>query len=70
MVGDALGDLKAAQANGALFFPIEPGAEDLSWRRLFSEGLPRFFAGTFAGPYMAERIESFEKKLPQTPPWA
>jgi phosphoglycolate phosphatase-like HAD superfamily hydrolase len=69
MVGDAPGDLQAAQATGALFFPIEPGREDASWQRFFEEALPRFFAGTYAGDYMAERIDRFEALLPDQPPW-
>ncbi len=69
MVGDALGDLKAAEANGALFYPINPGFEDASWRRFHEEALPRFFAGTYAGVYMNEQIAEFEKLLPQKPPW-
>jgi phosphoglycolate phosphatase-like HAD superfamily hydrolase len=31
MIGDALGDLVAARANCALFFPIVPGREEESW---------------------------------------
>jgi hypothetical protein len=31
MVGDAMGDLEAAKANGVLYYPINPGAEDASW---------------------------------------
>jgi phosphoglycolate phosphatase-like HAD superfamily hydrolase len=69
MVGDAQGDRKAAEANGVLFFPINPGDEDRSWRRFFEEGLPKFFAGTFAGDYMAARIREFEALLPEVPPW-
>lgn len=69
MVGDAPGDRKAAEANGVLFFPINPGHEDESWQRFYEEGLPRFFAGTYAGAYMAERIAEFEALLPEHPPW-
>ncbi|WP_422927041.1 HAD family hydrolase [Singulisphaera sp. PoT] len=69
MVGDALGDLKAAEANDALFYPIDPGFEDESWRRFYEEALPRFFQGTYAGSYMSERIAEFEKLLPRKPPW-
>jgi phosphoglycolate phosphatase-like HAD superfamily hydrolase len=69
MVGDAPGDLKAAQANGVLFYPIDPGFEEESWARFHGEALPRFFAGTYAGAYMAERIEHFEALLPSIPPW-
>lgn len=69
MIGDAPGDRKAAEANGVLFYPINPGGEDDSWQRFFEEGLPRFFAGTYAGEYMDDRIAEFEALLPLNPPW-
>lgn len=69
MIGDAFGDLKAARANGALFFPIDPGQEETSWKRFYEEGLDRFLNGTFAGDYEAALIHEFEKFLPDTPPW-
>ncbi len=70
MVGDAPGDRQAAESNGVLFYPINPGLEDESWQRFFEEALPRFFAGTYQGAYMAEQIERFEALLPSVPPWA
>jgi phosphoglycolate phosphatase-like HAD superfamily hydrolase len=69
MVGDAPGDRQAAEANGVLFYPIDPGSEDASWQRFFEEALPRFLAGAYTGAYMAERVAQFEALLPQTPPW-
>jgi phosphoglycolate phosphatase-like HAD superfamily hydrolase len=69
MVGDAPGDWLAAQANQALFYPINPGSEDASWQRFFEEALPRFFAGTFAGDYMNAQLEKFLELLPERPPW-
>jgi phosphoglycolate phosphatase-like HAD superfamily hydrolase len=69
MIGDAPGDRQAADGNGILFFPINPGDEDASWQRLYEEALPRFFAGTYAGAYMAERVAEFETLLPEKPPW-
>lgn len=69
MVGDAPGDQKAAEANGALFYPINPGHEDASWKRFHDEALDKFFAGTFAGEYQAKIIAEFEQYLPATPPW-
>ncbi len=69
MIGDAPGDMKAAKANDALFYPIMPGAEDASWQRLHGEALDRFFAGAYAGDYEAQLIAEFESHLPETPPW-
>jgi len=69
MIGDAPGDMKAARANNALFFPINPGDEDKSWKRLYEEGLDKFFAGEFAGDYEASLIEEFDAYLPELPPW-
>ncbi len=69
MIGDAPGDMKAARANNALFFPINPGAEEKSWERLYKEAFGRFTAGTYAGAYEAALIEEFEALLPDTPPW-
>jgi phosphoglycolate phosphatase-like HAD superfamily hydrolase len=69
MIGDAPGDRKAAQANGALFFPINPGHEEDSWARFQAEGLDRFLAGNYAGEYEAQLIEEFEAYLPEHPVW-
>jgi len=69
MIGDAPGDLRAAADNRAFFFPIVPGSEERSWRRLFEEGSDRFFNGTFAGAYQQERIEEFTAALPAKAPW-
>lgn len=69
MIGDAPGDLEAARANGALFFPVNPGYEEESWQRLYEEGMERFSRQTFAGAYQAELIAEFEKLLPDKPPW-
>lgn len=69
MIGDAPGDRKAASTNGALFYPILPGAEEESWARLHGEALDRFFRGRYAGSYERALIQTFEKQLPNTPPW-
>ena len=69
MIGDALGDLDAARANNALFFPINPGHEDESWERFYKEGLEKFMTGQYAGAYEAALIAEFDKLLPSTPPW-
>jgi len=69
MVGDAPGDRKAADANGALFFPIIPGQEEQSWAELAGEGVQRFFAGTFLGDYQERLVDEFEQALPAEPHW-
>ena len=69
MVGDAPGDLDAAQKNGALFFPVNPGHEEASWKRFLDEALPRYFAGTYAGEYERSLIAEFDRYLPELPPW-
>jgi phosphoglycolate phosphatase-like HAD superfamily hydrolase len=69
MIGDAPGDFKAARANGALFFPIDPGHEEESWQRFYEEGFDRFTAETYAGDYEAKLIKQFEAALPSVPPW-
>ena len=69
MIGDAPGDLKAAKANKALFYPIIPGREEYSWSKLAEEGIDKFFNGTYAGRYQESLLDDFDKALPGKPPW-
>jgi phosphoglycolate phosphatase-like HAD superfamily hydrolase len=69
MIGDAPGDLKAAKANGVLFYPIVPHHEEQCWQYLLEEGLPRFFAGQFAGEFENRLAGEFDASLPSAPPW-
>jgi phosphoglycolate phosphatase-like HAD superfamily hydrolase len=69
MVGDAPGDLKAAKANNALFYPVNPGGEDESWKRFHNEAIDRFFRGQYAGAYERKLIEEFDHRLPEKPTW-
>ena len=69
MIGDAPGDMRAAKANDALFYPINPGHEEESWQRFFEEGMHRFLNLEFEGEYEASLIAEFEKFMPETPPW-
>jgi phosphoglycolate phosphatase-like HAD superfamily hydrolase len=59
MIGDAPGDLEAARAAGASFYPVIPGREEESWIRLQEEGLPKFFGGTFRGEYENQLADDF-----------
>ena len=55
MIGDAPGDYKAAEANDALFFPINPGARRSQLEAAATtKGIDRFLAGTFAGEYQQQ----------------
>ncbi|MCY2929390.1 MAG: HAD hydrolase-like protein [Planctomycetota bacterium] len=69
MIGDAPGDLKAAKANGFLFYPVNPGHEEASWQRFHDEAASRFFAGEYAGDYENSLTEEFMSYLPSSPPW-
>ena len=69
VIGDAPGDRDAAKAVGALFYPISPGAEEISWQRFYDEASERFLDGTYAGTYEAALIAEFEELLSDTPPW-
>jgi phosphoglycolate phosphatase-like HAD superfamily hydrolase len=69
MIGDAPGDYKAAVANDALFYPINPGHEEASWKRQYDEGIEKFFGGTFAGEYQKKLLAEFDSYLPELPPW-
>ena len=70
MVGDAPGDYQAAKANNCLFYPINPGAEEVSWERLHNEALDRFLTGAYAGQYQEGLLREFESYLPERPKFA
>jgi phosphoglycolate phosphatase-like HAD superfamily hydrolase len=69
MIGDAPGDLKAAKANDAYFFPINPGYEAESWNFFFTKAAPKFSNGTYRSDYESQLIAKFEQLLPENPPW-
>ena len=69
MIGDAPGDMNAARANNALFYPINPGKEEGSWKRFYEEAVHKFLTGAYAGEYEESLIAEFEALLPAVPPW-
>jgi len=69
MIGDAPGDRKAAKANRALFFPINPGHEEASWECFCKEAYDKFLTGTYAGEYEQKLIAEFDALLPGKPAW-
>ena len=69
MIGDAPGDLEAARANDALFYPINPGDEINSWKRFHDEAFDKFINGEYTDDYEDKLIEKFYSHLPELPPW-
>ena len=69
MVGDAPGDMNAAKANNALFYPINPGKEEASWEKFYKEAFKKFINLEYAGEYEEKLIAEFDTYLPETPPW-
>ncbi len=69
MIGDAPGDMKAARANNALFFPVVPGKETESWKRFYVEAFDRFIKGQYAGGYEQKLVMEFGASLPEKPAW-
>ncbi|RPA55950.1 HAD family hydrolase [Aerococcus agrisoli] len=63
MVGDAPGDLKAAQTNGVLYYPILFGSEEFSWDRLRNEALAKFNNKEYEGEYQDQVIGEFKDLL-------
>jgi len=63
MVGDAPGDLDAAVKNGVLYYPILPGKEGFSWKRLASEALSKFVDGSYRHEYQQKLIDEFNSTL-------
>ncbi len=51
MIGDAYGDLKAADAAGVLFFPVLFGKEQQSWDELTRAALPKLLDGSYKTAY-------------------
>ena len=69
LIGDAPGDRDSAKGVAVLYYPINPGFEEQSWKRFYEEALDKFLNGTYAGAYEASLIAEFEKLLPETPAW-
>ncbi|MFI4876863.1 MAG: HAD family hydrolase [Blastopirellula sp. JB062] len=69
MIGDAPGDYNAAKANQCLFYPINPGDEENSWKRFHDEGIDKFLSGQFAGDYQQALLDEFDSYLPSRPSW-
>lgn len=69
MIGDAPGDLEAAKQNNVLFYPVIPGKESKSWRKLADEAFDKFLEGAYKGDYEDMLLGEFKRALPEVPPW-
>lgn len=63
MVGDALGDLKAAESNEVLYYPIMVKKEKESWNRFTREALKKFVDNSYIGEYQEKIINEFKSNL-------
>ena len=63
VIGDAPGDLNAARAVGACFYPIIPGMEEQSWLRLADEAYGLFLAGRYKGVFENTYVKCFMNTL-------
>ncbi len=70
MIGDALGDLRAARGADCLFYPIIPGGEEESWERFHDEIIDVFLDGRYTGEWENRFLADFRAALPESPPWA
>ena len=63
MCGDALGDLKAAQKNNVMFYPIRVNHEKESWEEFMDVALNKLIDHTYKDKYQEEKIQEFIDNL-------
>ena len=66
MIGDALADLSAAEANGIWFYPIFFGREDEGWDTLLTDCIDPIDAGHFTAEQQAAFRLALQAHLPDT----
>lgn len=69
MIGDALGDLEAAEDNGVYFYPVNPGSEEESWEKFYKKDYKKFINGNYTRNYEKKLIGKFRSFLPTEKPW-
>ena len=69
MLGDAPGDEQSAAVNHVLYYPIIPGQESASWKKLLHESFDKFTAGTYKDAYMDGLVSAFYDALAVKAPW-
>jgi phosphoglycolate phosphatase-like HAD superfamily hydrolase len=60
MIGDAPGDLRAAETNDVSFYPIIPTEEEQSWSVFLEQTAAQFFAGNYREKYEDKLIKKFK----------
>ena len=65
MLGDAVGDMEAADSIGALYYPIMPKSENDCWIAFEKEGLKKFIDCNFKGEYEDGLRKKFDICLPE-----
>ncbi len=68
MLGDGGGDLGAARANNAAFYPIIAGREQEAWENA-RESFDAFFEGEYRGALEDRLVAEFENALIEKGPW-
>lgn len=63
MVGDALGDMEAAEGNGVFYYPILVKKEKESWQEFSRTALSHLLKETYAGDYEKEKKQLFIENL-------
>ena len=69
MMGDALGDYKAASEAGAYFYPICPNTEDRSWKEFYHSVSDVFLDGGYNGEVQKQYVEKLDSCLADAPDW-
>lgn len=69
MIGDAIGDLKAADDSGVSFYPIYPNREDNSWKEFFEVTADTFINGEYTSEKQNVYVEKLNECLTDTPEW-
>lgn len=63
MIGDSIGDKKAADEHNVLFYPVLPGKEEYSWQILYEKFLDRFLSGELSVYDYKDLLIEFDKLL-------
>ncbi len=63
MVGDAMGDYKAASEAGVSFYPVLTGKEKDSWEHFSERVLDEVISGTYTLKRQSEELDAFHQNL-------